>query len=181
LEGFIFGGTMEYFDIFDTNGIKLNKTMARGTKTLKGEYHKVVHIWIKNSMGDYLVQQRNKKTDRDPYQWAPTAGAVTSGETPLIAALRETEEEIGLSLKLNELKHMDSLFIENDYSNYIIEMYLVNKDVSLAELTIDEVEVKAVSYMSKEKIYEMIDALKFWDFLEYLPTYDYFSILEKRN
>ncbi|MBI9009490.1 MAG: NUDIX domain-containing protein [Tenericutes bacterium] len=120
---------MEYFDLFDINGMKLNKKMARGTKNLSGEYHKVVHIWIRNSFGDYLVQQRNKATDRNPYQWAPTAGAVTSGEVPIVSAIRETYEEIGIVLKESELQHIDSLYVDNDDANYLVEIYLVHKDV----------------------------------------------------
>ena len=170
---------MEYFDLFDINGIKLNKKMARGTKNLKGEYHKVVHIWIRNSFGDYLVQQRNKAADRNPYQWAPTAGAVTSGEEAIVSAIRETYEEIGLLLKESELQHIDSLYVDNDDANYLVEIYLVHKDVSLDDLVLDRVEVKDVAFYSKEKILKMIDAQEFWNFLIYLPTYDYFGVLEK--
>lgn len=170
---------MEYFDLYDYKGIKINKKMTRGSQMKKGEYHKVVHIWIRNSLGEYLVQQRNKASDINPYQWAPTAGAVSSGEEPLLAAMRETEEEIGLKLTTDELNHLDTFFVENDYSNYIVEIYLVNKDVVIEDLILDNVEVKAISYKTKAQIFKMIDANTFWDFLKYLPEYDYFGVLEK--
>ncbi|MBI9009489.1 MAG: hypothetical protein JEZ05_05605 [Tenericutes bacterium] len=47
------------------------------------------------------------------------------------------------------------------------------------DLVLDSVEVKDVAYYSKEKILKMIDAQEFWNFLIYLPTYDYFGVLEK--
>jgi 8-oxo-dGTP pyrophosphatase MutT (NUDIX family) len=170
---------MEYFDLFDKNGIKLNKKMARGSRTERDEYHKVVHIWIRNSAGEYLVQQRNKASDFNPYQWAPTAGAVSAGEEPLIAAIRETEEEIGLKLEPSELNYIDFLFVKNDNANYIVEIYLVNKEITLEELTLDPIEVKTIGFMTTDKIFEMIDTKEFWDFKQYLPEYNYFGVLEK--
>lgn len=168
---------MEFFDLYDRQGKKLHKKMARGSENNPGEYHKVVHIWIQNSNGKYLVQQRNKSTDRYPYQWAPTAGAVTSGEEPLISAIRETYEEIGIQLQEKELLHQGTLFCENPISNYIIELYLVKKDIDLNDTRIDTVEVKAIDYFDKQTIFKMIDAKTFWNFQD---IDDYFSILEKR-
>lgn len=170
---------MEYFDLFDKQGKKLDKLMQRGTSNLPGEYHKVVHIWIENSNGEYLVQQRNKTTDKYPFQWAPTAGAVTTGEEPITAAVRETFEEIGVVLLETELNHLDSLYIDHPNGNFIIEMYLVKKDISLEGLTLDFNEVKAVQYMTTEEIIDRVEKNTFWNFYSFKPNYDYFSILEK--
>lgn len=168
---------MEYFDLYNELGIKLNKIMARGSSNESGEYHKVVHIWIKNSKGEYLVQQRNKSTDINPYQWAPTAGAVSAGEDFFTAAIRETKEEIGLSLSKNQLFHKGTIFREDTNSNYIIELFIVYQDVDLKDLIIDTEEVRDVAYINKEELFKMIDANRFWDFRD---ISNYFSILEKR-
>lgn len=170
---------MEIFDLYDKHGNKLNKQMARGSKTSEGEYHRVVHIWIQHTNGEYLIQQRNKSTDRNPYQWAPTAGAVQALEDSKESALRETQEEIGILLEPNDFVYKDSLFIDNEDSNYIIDMYLVKKDIPLSQVTIDKTEVKAVQYASKEKIYKMIENKTFWNFFALQPEIDYFHILEK--
>lgn len=170
---------MEYFDLYDEFGTKLNKKVARGESTQKNEYHKVVHIWIRNDRDEYLVQQRNKITDRNPYQWAPTAGAVISGEDTISAAIRETEEEIGVILEPNELVYKDSLFIKNDRASYIIDIFQINKNIRLGGLQLNKREVKAVAYMTKKKIFEMMENNQFWDFLSLKPRYDYFTILEK--
>ncbi|MCK4552344.1 MAG: NUDIX domain-containing protein [Tenericutes bacterium] len=170
---------MEYFDLYDEFGINLNKKIARGETTSPNEYHKVVHVWIKNDRDEYLVQQRNKSTDRNPYQWAPTAGAVISGEDTITAAIRETEEEIGVLLKQHELVFKDSLFIKHSKTNYIIDIFYINKNIILGGLQLEKSEVKAVAYMTKEKIFEMMENNQFWDFLSFKPKYDYFTILEK--
>ena len=64
---------MEYFDLYNKDGQKINKVVPRGTKLLKGEYHIVVNIWIRNNQGQYLIQQRNKLSDKRPFMWAATA------------------------------------------------------------------------------------------------------------
>lgn len=167
---------MEYFDLYDKQGRKLNKTMARGSNNLEGEYHKVVHIWIKNSKAEYLVQQRNKATDTNPYQWAPTAGSCTVGEEGIESAIRETYEEIGILLTKEDLNYKGAVYCDNPRVSYIIEIYLVNKDIPLTDTLIDQVEVRDVAYFDKQTIFEMIDANTFWNFRD---IKNYFSILEK--
>ncbi|MDC7243926.1 MAG: NUDIX domain-containing protein [Sphaerochaetaceae bacterium] len=148
--------------------------MKRGERNSVGEYHKVVHIWIKNSSSKYLVQQRNKSTDRFPYQWAPTAGACITGEDIFSTAVRETAEEIGITLNKSDFKHQGSIYVDNDYSNYIIEVFIVTKDIALDSVKLQYEEVKAVAYYNKNEIYEMMINNQFWQF----PN-DYFEILEK--
>ncbi len=170
---------MELFDLYDRENKLINKTLIRGNKTLKGEYHKVVHIWIENSQGEYLVQQRNKTTDTYPYQWAPTAGSCIAGELPFQTAIRETKEELGLVLQPDKLKHLKRIFVENSRSNFIIEVYKIKQDVDLETLVLDYNEVKAVAYFSETKIIELITKKRFWDFIQDLPDINYFDILRK--
>lgn len=180
MEGYLFGENMEYFDLYDRKGKKLNKIMNRGTSNLPGEYHRVVHIWIINSKNEYLIQQRNKATDRHPYQWAPTAGAVKSGETPLQAAIRETKEEIGLSLKDEDLSLLESIYVDNPKANFIIDLFLAKKDVDLKSLVMEKNEVKDIGLATKNDIIKLLKNKQFWDFNELDPKMDYFNKLEKR-
>ena len=172
---------MERFDLFDKHGNKLDKTMLRGSKCKPGEYHKVVHIWIQNAKDEFLVQQRNKASDLYPYQWAPTAGAVIAGETALEAVIRETKEEIGVLLKREEIIYKDTFFIEQYDTNYIIEVFLIHRDVDLNTCVIDKTEVKQIAYMSKKEILQRIRTKTFWDFLSLWPKIDYFRALRRNN
>ena len=55
---------MELWDVYDENRKPLGYTVKREKfDSLNNEYHIVVHIWIKNSKGEYLIQKRssNKK------------------------------------------------------------------------------------------------------------------------
>ena len=94
---------MEYFDLYNKDGQKLNKKVLRGTKLKEDEYHIVVNVWIKNKEHHYLIQQRNKLSDRHPFMWAATDGSAVAGDSSIITALKETYEELGISLKEDKL------------------------------------------------------------------------------
>ena len=170
---------MEFFDLYDSNFNKLDHKMQRGTQNKPGEYHLVAHIWIRNHKGEYLIQQRNKTTDRIPHQWAAAGGAVTTGETSIEGAIRETYEEMGLVLKEEDLKLVNRYFVEDTYSNYITDLYLVEMDVDINELTLDETEVKQVKYLKLEEYYDLIKQNKAWNYTRLLSRKNYYLDLEK--
>ena len=170
---------MEIFDLYDKEGQLLHKTMERGNRNQKGEYHLVVHIWIRSHNGKYLIQQRNKTTDIIPNQWGTTAGAVLKGETSLEGAIRETKEEIGISLRQKDFKKIKRFFVDDDYSNYITDIYLVEKNIDLATCKLDKREVLQVAYKSMKEIKEMIGHNQFWDYEHIIERKGYFSLLEK--
>ena len=52
---------MELWDAYDENRKPLGYTVRREKfDSLNNEYHIVVHIWIKNSKGEYLIQNQQK-------------------------------------------------------------------------------------------------------------------------
>ena len=74
----------------------------------RGILHGASHVWIwrnNNSKPEILLQKRaaNKPTWPNCYDIS-AAGHIDLGEAPTGAALRETMEEIGLSIFSNELK-----------------------------------------------------------------------------
>lgn len=170
---------MEFFDLYNQLGEPINKIVERGSSLNPGEFHLVVHVWIRNAKGEYLVQQRNKLSDRIPFMWAATGGAVTSGETSLVAAIRETKEEIGLVLNESDLKHLNRYFITNDHASYITDLYLVEQDVLLNKLELDTLEVKQCCYFTMSKIRDMVEQKLFWDYENLLVRKGYLEIIEK--
>jgi 8-oxo-dGTP pyrophosphatase MutT (NUDIX family) len=167
---------MEYFDVYDRYGNKVNQTIKRGTRMCAGQYYRVVHLWIKNNQNAYLIQQRNKATDTIPYQWAPTAGAVQAGETPLEAVIREAKEELGLRLIAEDCHFVKTWVKENHMGNVILDVFYVNKNIDLKQLLIDPIEVKKVAYASLEEIEMMTENKEFWNYR--LIDKDYYQTLE---
>ena len=170
---------MEIFDLYDKDFNLLEKKMVRGTTNNKGEYHLVTHIWFKNSEGKYLVQQRNKTTDRVPYQWAATGGAAISGDNSIKTAIKETYEELGIKLKEKQFTLLNRYFCDGETTNFISDLYIVKEDILLKDLKIDTVEVRDVAYKTMPEIKEMIKNNQFWNYERILSRKGYFDLLEK--
>lgn len=170
---------MEIFDLYDINGVLLDKKMMRGESNQKGEFHLVVHIWIKNSNGQYLIQQRNKLTDRIPFQWAATGGAVSSGEDSITGAIRETYEELGRLFKKEQFELLNRFYSEDPLANYITDLYIIKEDVLIKDLSIDKVEVKDLKYFTMEEYKTLIKNDNAWNYERLVSRTGYYEALEK--
>jgi 8-oxo-dGTP diphosphatase len=80
-------------DVVDELGMPTGRAVARGTELGPGEFYWVVHVWIRDEAGAYLVQRRALDRPADPGIWATTVGYVLAGEDSLASAIRETSEE----------------------------------------------------------------------------------------
>lgn len=170
---------MEYFDLYDIAGQKIGRQVPRGTKLADGEYHIVVNVWIRNSEGKYLIQQRNKLTDTIPFMWATTAGAVVAGDASKETAIKETYEEIGVTLIEDNLLFLKRYIVEDNYGNFMMDIYLIEQDVLLKDLTIDKLEVKNCKYFTMKEIKDLIKENKFWDYNKIVQQNDYLDLIEK--
>ncbi len=170
---------MEKFDLYDKNFNKINKTMDRGGSNNPGEYHLVTHIWIKNSEGKYLIQQRNKQSDFVPYQWAATGGAAVTGDSSIEAAVRETYEELGINVEPKKFTLLERYFCEDENANFISDVYVIKEDILLNDINIDTVEVRDVAYKTMNEIKQMIKNNQFWNYERILSRKGYFDLLEK--
>ncbi len=90
---------MDFWDILDKYGEKTGKTTPDNSKLQQGEYHRIVHVWIADQNGEFLIQ---KKANQD--LWCITSGAVMHDENSLSAAIRSTANELGLLLRADKLR-----------------------------------------------------------------------------
>ena len=88
---------MELWDLYDRDR-RIIGAHTRGEPLPTGGYHLVVHVWIQNRAGEYLISQRAADRPSYPLWWETTGGSVLQGETSLQGALRETKEEVGVDL-----------------------------------------------------------------------------------
>ena len=99
-----FGDIVEYvpdaeiWDLYDENRELLGKDHVRGEQLPIDGYHLVVHVWIRNSKGEYLIAQRSANRQTYPLMWECVDGSVIKGEDSLQGALREVKEEVGVDL-----------------------------------------------------------------------------------
>ena len=80
-----------------------------------GLYHLAVHIWPRNSRGEYLIQRRAPGVQWKPNLWAVTGGSAISGEDAVTAARRELREEIGYDASEAEMEQVACLRRTNSF------------------------------------------------------------------
>jgi isopentenyldiphosphate isomerase len=88
----------ELFDLYDAEGNSLAVSKPRGEVHRDGDWHASVHVWLLLCDRELVLQRRS--LDKDTWPGAldmAVTGHLRAGET-WREALREAEEEIGLSL-----------------------------------------------------------------------------------
>ncbi len=163
----------EIWDLYSENRELLGRDHIRGEQLPIDGYHLVVHVWIRNSKGEYLISQRSANRSRYPLMWECVGGSVIKGEDSLQGALREVKEEVGIDLEPDKghvLFTKVRKIMEGKIVNDIVDVWLFDYDgeVNLSNATTDE--VAQVAWMNKEQIRELHEQKMFVCTLEYFFT-----------
>ena len=93
----------ELLAVVDENDQQL-RSLDRATVHRENLLHRAVHVLLVNRRGELLLQKRSHRKDRFPRRWdSSAAGHVDAGESYRICAIRELQEEIGVSATLEKL------------------------------------------------------------------------------
>ncbi|MEJ6952122.1 NUDIX hydrolase [Natronospora cellulosivora (SeqCode)] len=144
---------MEKWDLFDESRKPLNRTHIRGDKLLLGEYHIVVDIWTVNSDNEILLTLRHPDKKIYPNFWENTGGSVLTGETSRAGAVRELFEETGINVKEDNLVLLGT---KKEVTAFV-DTYIVRRNISVTDLTMQEGETIAAQWVSIAKLDELID------------------------
>jgi len=123
----------ELIDILDANGNPTGTSELKSKAHRLGLFHATVHIWMYTNTGKILLQQRGQNKDTYPLLWdVSVAGHIGAGEKEELAAIRETKEEIGLTIQEEALekigiyksmqKHHDNLIDNEFHYTYLCEL-----------------------------------------------------------
>lgn len=161
---------MELWDLYNENREKAGRELVRGETVPEGFYHLVVHVWICNGKDEYLISQRSVDRPTCPLMWECVGGSVIKGEDSLSGAIRETKEEVGITLSPNDGNLMFSTvrkLVNGVKFSDILDVYLFRYDgpISLNEATTNEVAQTA--WMSKPQIKALFDNGKLVHTLKY--------------
>jgi len=141
---------VEIWDILDENGNETGETMQKGDSIVwkPGIYHRGADVWIINSKKEILIQKRSIQKKLEPNVWAMTGGSVIKGETPLETLKRETFEELGINLNIDnaiKIHHYKT-------GNVWLEEYVVMQEVNLDKVIMQNEEVSDVRFATFEEI-----------------------------
>lgn len=143
----------EYIDIVTHEGKPTGRTALKSEIHKNGWYHNTIHVWLFNKEGQLLLQQRSHKKKIHPLLWdVSAAGHIDAGETFVEAALRETQEELGLELDANQLNKIGTFLHENNYEkiqdNEFHQVFIAELKVDLKDLVPQADEVEALKLVS---------------------------------
>jgi len=143
--------TEEYLDVLDEQGKFTGVSRPRSEVHRLGLWHRVAHVWIVNSKGEMIVQKRSEKKESWPGLWdISCAGHCSAGDSSLVSAQRELEEELGLIIASEKLTFLftetvNSVLNGGKYLNKeFIDVYLLELEVDLKTLVLQESEVSGV-------------------------------------
>lgn len=151
----------EHLDVLTMTGQKTGITKPRSEVHRVGDYHRTVNAWIfAESTQELLLQRRADFKDSWPGMWdISSAGHISAGDSSLISAQRELQEELGINLPKDAFEFLftfvqqnvinDGKFINNEFA----DVYLVTtlNPIPLEAFTLQQTEVSAVKYIAYEE------------------------------
>ena len=154
---------MEIWDLYNERRELTGRDHIRGDAIPDGYYHLVVHVWVRNSKGEYLISQRSADRPMHPLKWECVGGSVLKGEDSLSGALREIKEEVGLSLSPNNGKLVCSTtgrVVNGIRFSDIVDVWSFDYDGEVDLRSATTKEVAKTIWMNKAAIKELFDKVK---------------------
>lgn len=159
-------GLGECLDVLTPSGIRTGEVKKRHLVHAHGDYHRAVHVWIfVESTQELVLQKRADCKDSWPGLWdISSAGHISAGDTSLLTARRELQEELGLTLPADAFEFLfvylqecvinGGKYINNEYN----DVYLITlvEPLPLDAFTLQESEVSAVKYMKWQDYEEVL-------------------------
>lgn len=111
-----------------------------------------ISVFVLNNQGQVLLQKRSANKKYFPNTWALCTGHVENGETPKEAALRELNEELGVTVSLEQIFSFSfgKFDSQNTYFFYVI------CNLSVDEFSIQEEELSEVQWFFVPVVIDMI-------------------------
>ncbi|MEV6344692.1 NUDIX domain-containing protein [Actinoplanes sp. NPDC051851] len=122
---------------------------------------RVAFIMLVNDEGELLLHQRAATKRSYPLYWSgAAAGHLNAGESYLECAIRETKEEIGLTVDLTEIGRFYS-----EPDREMVGVFLGRCD-DLEDLTVEPMEVEKVEFFSLERLDERRPTMMITSYVE---------------
>lgn len=170
----------ELVDILNIQGEFTGEIQLKSKAHENGLWHASAQIWMVTPDGKVLLQKRASNKGTYPNLWdISVAGHLSAGDTPMSAALREVDEEIGLRLVERDLRFLKTIQTKRRPNEQIIDhefnyLFLVKYPIDLTVLKLQSAEVAAVKLVDIEVLEkDLIEAKS-----EFVPHgLDYYSYI----
>ena len=146
----------ELFNVVDENNKPLGfKKSRKEVHATMQHWHRTTHIWIINDSGQVLCQQRSLAKDANPGKWQSFFGGhLKAGQTYLGNAVEELFEELGLSVKPDELIPVHVL--KSDTAKHFGQVFVLWWNGNAESVHCSDNEVASVRWMTLDEIKDQI-------------------------
>ncbi|MCL2228204.1 MAG: NUDIX domain-containing protein [Firmicutes bacterium] len=157
------GEDSELLDELDENGQFLGHTVKRGDAHKNGNWHRAVVLYLVSSKNQVLLQRRSLKKKKWPGYWDLTSGGhVDAGELGLGSAIRELEEELGISVEVKDVRYIAGRRTQTEKFGMVDkhhnEYYVAFKDVDVKDIKLNKDEVEEAKWFDLSEFKKMVKA-----------------------
>ena len=142
-----------FLEIFDKNDNSTKTYAPREDVHLSKQIHRHVFlfIWIDDDM--FLITRRGNSTALYKNYWTSSvSGHPEPFENPHDAIIRETNEELGIKLEMNDIKYIGKHFTSTYYEKAFNYLYTTQISLDKLGLVFDSKEISDMDIMSIEDI-----------------------------
>lgn len=159
----------EFLNLIDSDDRITSMSKPRSLIHRDGDLHATVHIWLisRKDMGIYVIlQKRSAQKLLHPECFdVSAAGHVIQGDEFRQSAVREVEEELGISVVPQKLECIGTIknsiksgeLIDNELS----AVYIYRENIDIESLNIDSTEVSEVCWAEIDEILSVINRKNF--------------------
>jgi isopentenyldiphosphate isomerase len=159
---------MEILDIVDMAGNPTGETVDREQAHAEGIRHRTSHVWITCRNGDtlqILLQKRSDNKDSHPGCYdISSAGHIPAGDEPVPSALRELQEELGVTARPEDLVYCGQRYITFDaafhgrpfHDRQVTNVYVLSLDRNNTKFTLQQEEVSEVRWLDFQDCLEKV-------------------------
>jgi isopentenyldiphosphate isomerase len=160
----------ELLDLVDEDGNPTGERAERELIHATGLRHRTAHLWLmrkRAGQAEILLQKRSADKDSYPNCYdISSAGHIPAGMDFIPSALRELEEELGLTATADELTlcgqrrfFHHQIFHGKPFEDHqVSNVYVMLRDVDPAELTLQTSEVQSVVWMPLCEVRRRVEA-----------------------
>jgi len=151
---------MELLDILDQHGKPTGEILPKREAHRYGHFHASTHVWLYTQSGAVVLQLRAADKPNFPNCWdVSVAGHISSGETALQTAVREAQEELGITIdaaNLQQIGHfrIDYRHAEDYWDREFITIFAceipANTNFTLQEEEVADVTLIPLAQLQKE-------------------------------
>lgn len=137
----------ELWDVYDENRSLTGRLHKRSEPLAEGDYHLVVHVWIIDSDGRFLITKRTPNKGF-PNMWEATGGSAQAGDDSLSAAVREVREETALQVEPENGRVAISFRRHDNF----VDVWLFKQDLDVSKAVLLEGETCGIMYATEDDI-----------------------------